>query len=61
MNVVNVYSKIYKNSIPSGYMGQIVEWNEVVTEAHDIEECRAMLRDALQERSEPAQTLNYEL
>ncbi len=35
--------------ISSGYMGQVVEWPEVVTEGKDIEECRAMLRDALQE------------
>lgn len=35
--------------IDSGYMGQLVEWPEVVTEGPDIEECRAMLRDALQE------------
>ncbi len=35
--------------IPSGYMGQIVEWPEVVTEGKDLEECRAMLRDALHE------------
>jgi len=35
--------------IPSGYMGQLVEWPEVVTEGRDIEECRAMLRDALHE------------
>ncbi|MGC9967230.1 MAG: type II toxin-antitoxin system HicB family antitoxin [Syntrophobacteraceae bacterium] len=35
--------------ISSGYMGQVVEWPEVVTEGRDIEECRAMLRDALQE------------
>lgn len=33
----------------SGYMGQLVEWPEVVTEGRDLEECRAMLRDALQE------------
>jgi predicted RNase H-like HicB family nuclease len=30
-------------------MGQLVEWPEVVTEGKDIEDCRAMLRDALQE------------
>jgi hypothetical protein len=30
-----------------GYMGQIVEWPEVVTEGKDIEECRPMLKDAL--------------
>ena len=35
--------------IESGYMGQVVEWPEVVTEGKDLEECRAMLRDALNE------------
>lgn len=35
------------NKIDSGYMGQIVEWPEVVTEGRDLEDCRAMLRDAL--------------
>jgi predicted RNase H-like HicB family nuclease len=35
--------------ISSGYMGQLVEWPEVITEGRDIEECRAMLRDALRE------------
>jgi len=30
-------------------MGQLVEWPEVVTEGKDIEECRMMLRDALNE------------
>ncbi len=35
--------------IRSGYMGQIVEWPEVVTEGSDIEKCRMMLRDALLE------------
>jgi predicted RNase H-like HicB family nuclease len=35
--------------IGSGYMGQLVEWPEVVTEGKDLEECRAMLRDALNE------------
>ena len=33
--------------IESGYMGQLVEWPEVVTEGRDLEECRTMLRDAL--------------
>ncbi len=32
-----------------GYMGQLVEWPEVVTEGKDLEECRSMLRDALHE------------
>jgi predicted RNase H-like HicB family nuclease len=35
--------------IDSGYMGQIVEWPEVVTEGETIEECREMLEDALRE------------
>jgi len=35
--------------IDSGYMGQIIEWPEVVTEGKDIEECRFMLKDALNE------------
>lgn len=35
--------------IDAGYVGQLVEWPEVVTEGADIEECRAMLRDALEE------------
>jgi predicted RNase H-like HicB family nuclease len=35
--------------IESGYMGQLVEWPEVLTEGANLDECRAMLRDALQE------------
>ncbi len=35
--------------IESGYMGQLVEWPEVVTEGKDLDDCRAMLRDALNE------------
>ncbi len=35
--------------IKSGYMGQLVEWPEVVTEGKTLEECRAMLPDALRE------------
>ena len=35
--------------IDSGYMGQLVEWSEVVTEGADLEDCRFMLRDALNE------------
>ncbi len=35
--------------ISSGYMGQIVEWPEVLTEGKDLDECREMLRDALKE------------
>jgi len=35
--------------IASGYMGQLVEWPEVITEGKDLEDCRSMLRDALNE------------
>jgi predicted RNase H-like HicB family nuclease len=35
--------------IDSVYMGQLVEWPEVVTEGADLEDCRFMLRDALNE------------
>ena len=35
--------------IQSGYMGQLVEWPEVVTEGKTLDECRAMLKDALRE------------
>lgn len=35
--------------VDSGYMGQFVEWPEVITEGRDIDECREMLRDALNE------------
>ncbi|MBW1913004.1 MAG: type II toxin-antitoxin system HicB family antitoxin [Deltaproteobacteria bacterium] len=44
MNYTAKYTKI-----DSGYMGQIVEWTEIVTEGKDLEECRDMLRDALNE------------
>ena len=44
MNYTAKYIKI-----DSGYMGQIVEWPEIVTEGRDLEDCRDMLRDALNE------------
>ncbi len=46
--MVRSYTAKY-TKIDSGYMGQIVEWPEVVTEGKTIEECREMLRDALKE------------
>ena len=33
--------------IRAGYMGQLVEWPEVVTEGRTIEETRELLKDAL--------------
>jgi predicted RNase H-like HicB family nuclease len=35
--------------INAGYMGQLIEWPEVVTEGKTIEQCREMLQDALHE------------
>jgi predicted RNase H-like HicB family nuclease len=45
--MINYTAKYTK--ITSGYMGQLVEWPEVVTEGKDLEVCRVMLRDALNE------------
>ncbi len=45
--MINYTAKYTK--IDSGYLGQLVEWPEVVTEGKDLEDCRAMLRDALNE------------
>jgi len=46
--MVRSYTAKY-TKISSGYMGQLVEWPEVITEGKTIEECRAMLRDVLRE------------
>ncbi|MBI1389695.1 MAG: type II toxin-antitoxin system HicB family antitoxin [bacterium] len=35
--------------IDAGYMGQLVDWPEVITEGDSLEECREMLHDALRE------------
>ena len=35
--------------VSSGYMGQLVEWPEVITEGRTLEDCREMLKDALHE------------
>jgi predicted RNase H-like HicB family nuclease len=46
--VTTTYTAKYTR-IPSGYMGQLVEWPEVVTEAKTLDQCREMLADALRE------------
>lgn len=46
--MVRSYTAKY-TKISSGYMGQVVEWPEVITEGKTIEECRELLRDALHE------------
>lgn len=42
------YTAKYRK-INSGYIGQLVEWEEVITEGKTIEECRELLQDALPE------------
>lgn len=46
--MVKSYTARY-TKVETGYMGQLVEWPEVITEGKTIEECRQMLRDALEE------------
>ena len=46
--MVSTYTAKYTR-IDSGYMGQLVEWPEVVTEGTTLEACREMLEDALHE------------
>lgn len=33
--------------IESGYMGQLAEWPQVVTEGDSLEDCRLQLKDAI--------------
>jgi len=46
--MIKSYTAKY-TKISSGYMGQLVEWPEVITEGKTLEECREMLKDALKE------------
>jgi predicted RNase H-like HicB family nuclease len=46
--MISTYTAKY-SKISSGYMGQLVEWPEVITEGRTLEECREMLEDALHE------------
>ena len=48
MEMIQNYTAKY-TKVEDGYMGQLIEWPEVVTEGKDIEECREMLKDALKE------------
>jgi predicted RNase H-like HicB family nuclease len=48
MNMLGSYTAKY-TKIGSGYMGQLVEWPEVLTEGTTLEECRELLKDALHE------------
>jgi predicted RNase H-like HicB family nuclease len=46
--MISTYTAKY-TKISSGYMGQLVEWPEVITEGRTLEKCREMLEDALHE------------
>ena len=46
--MISAYTVKY-TKVKSGYIGQLVEWPEVATEGKTLEECRAMLQDALRE------------
>ena len=46
--MVRSYTAKYTR-INSGYMGQLVEWPEVITEGKTMVECRELLKDALRE------------
>ncbi len=46
--MINTYTAKYIK-IESGYMGQLVEWPEAITEGATLEECQEILQDALQE------------
>ena len=46
--MLKTYTARYSR-ISSGYMGQLVEWPEVITEGKSLEDCRELLSDALQE------------
>ena len=46
--MLKTYTAKY-TKISSGYMGQLVEWPEVITEGESLEDCRELLQDALRE------------
>lgn len=46
--MLNTYTAKY-TKIRSGYMGQLIEWPEVITEGKNLDDCRRSLQDALRE------------
>ena len=46
--MLTTYTAKY-TKINSGYMGQLIEWQEVITEGETLEICRTMLQDVLKE------------
>ena len=58
--MIRTYTAKY-TTISSGYMGQLVEWPEVITEGSNLEDCRMNLRDALQQMILASQELHREI
>lgn len=58
--MIQSYTAKY-TKISTGYMGQLIEWPEVVTEGADLEKCRVMLRDAAREMVLAYQQQNKEI
>jgi len=49
MGMLQKYTAVY-TKLPSGrYLGQLAEWQEVITEGMTLEECKEMLADALEQ------------
>ena len=46
--MLKTYTATYTR-ITAGYMGQLVEWPEVITEGKNLDDCRQLLHDALEE------------
>ena len=45
-SLIHTYTAKY-TKIRSGYMGQLVEWPEVITEGKSLKKCRELLEDAV--------------
>lgn len=58
--MISNYTAKY-TKIENGYMGQLIEWPEVVTEGRTLEECRELLHDALTEMVKAYQQINREI
>jgi predicted RNase H-like HicB family nuclease len=46
--MLNTFTAKY-TKVSSGYMGQLVEWPEVITEGKNLDDCRRSLQDAVRE------------
>ena len=58
--MLSTYTARY-TKIDAGYLGQLVEWPEVLTEGESLEDCRNMLQDALEEMIRAYQDLGKEI